>query len=78
MKDEAEELLSLQRKINSLKDEKKTLEGELKAQTKRLKDELGTEDVAAAEAKVAAMRKQTATLREQISMGLAALRKEME
>jgi predicted nucleic acid-binding Zn-ribbon protein len=71
------ELLALQKRIESAKEEKSRIEGELSSLLKRLKEEFGSDDVAQVEKKVEAMKQQAARLRKQVEEGLCVLRKEM-
>jgi hypothetical protein len=76
--DTVQELLTLQKKLESAKQEKARMEGELKSLLKRLADDFGTDELPEVEKKLAGMKQQAERLRKQIEEGLAVLRKEME
>ena len=72
-----QELLRLQKQLESAKNEKATIEGELKSLLKRLADGFGSDKVADVEKKITAMRQQAEKLRRQVEEGLCVLKKEM-
>lgn len=75
--DTIQELLSLQKKLESAKQEKARTEGELKSLLKRLADDFGTDKLPEVEKKLAGMKQQAERLRRQIEEGLTVLRREM-
>lgn len=74
--DTVQELLQLQKKLESAKQEKARMEGELKSLLKRLVDDFGTDKISEVEKRLAGMKQQAERLRQQIETGLAVLRKE--
>ncbi len=75
--DTVRELLQLQKKLESAKQEKARMEGELKSLLRRLADDFGTDKLPEVEKKLAGMKQQAERLRQQIEDGLVVLRKEM-
>lgn len=75
--DTVQELLQLQKKLESAKQEKARMEGELKSLLKRLADDFGTDKLPEVEKKLAGMKQQAERLRRQIEEGLTVLRREM-
>ena len=75
--DTVQELLALQKKLESAKQEKARMEGELKSLLKRLADDFGTDKLPEVEKKLAGMKQQAERLRRQIEEGLTVLRREM-